>query len=822
MFPSSLLKRCKKKKSSYVVGQSLLTDFIKTDVLLVMFEPLTSCEDGKYLTTGDSFIVVANYVSSCNVFTNKYIADTLSPNEPFKDGDTLVSSNEMFELGFFNIGNSNKRYLGIRYKKISNGTVVWIANRDAPLNNTSGMLQMNSSGILQLISDADTNTTIWSSSFEYLTNVTTVAQLLDNGNFVIRDENRSNEESFIWQSFDYPGNTYLPGMKLGKDFIRGIDRQWVSWKSLDDPSRGEYAAYMDTNGFPQVFLRRGPVLHTRYGPWNGIRFSGMPSLTTNPTAVNQFVVNDKEIYYGFEVNASVLSRLYLNPEGDVTRMNWVNSTQTWFPILTSSPTDSCAQFGQCGPYGTCNTNNFPVCSCMEGFEPKRSEEWDVGDWSSGCVRRTRLDCGNGDGFRRISGVKLPDTRSSWYNLSMSLGECEVACRTNCSCSAYANLDIRNGGSGCLLWFDELLDVREYNETQNLYIRMAVSELPSSVCEGQKEEADIPSFSLSKISKSTNNFSITNKLGEGGFGPVYKGVLDDGQEIAVKRLSKTSRQGLDEFKNEVRCIAKLQHRNLVKLLGYCIQEDETMLIYEYMANKSLDLTIFDESQSSMLDWPQRFHIIHGIARGLLYLHQDSRLRVIHRDLKAANILLDDDMNPKISDFGLARRFKGYETEANTNKVVGTYGYIAPEYAVHGLFSVKSDVFSFGVLVLEIVSGKKNREFSGEEHSDNLLGHAWRLYKEDRSLELVSSQFRDTCFDTDLIRSIHIGLLCVQNHAEDRPTMSSVVVMLDNESTLPPPKQPAFFTEISLPQSNAHSSTLNHNSVADVTITLLDGR
>ncbi|CAH1427665.1 unnamed protein product [Lactuca virosa] len=173
-----------------------------------------------------------------------------------------------------------------------------------------------------------------------------------------------------------------------------------------------------------------------------------------------------------------------------------------------------------------------------------------------------------------------------------------------------------------------------------------------------------------IVKSTNNFSPNNKLGEGGFGPVYKGVLEDGSEVAVKRLSSTSKQGLDEFKNEVGCINKLQHRNRVKLLGYCILGDEKMLIYEYMANKSLDLFIFDESGSFMLDWPLRFGIINGIARGLLYHHQDSCLRIIHRDLKAANILLDNDMNPKISDFGLARWLSGYETEANTNKVVGT--------------------------------------------------------------------------------------------------------------------------------------------------------
>ncbi|GKE09856.1 G-type lectin S-receptor-like serine/threonine-protein kinase, partial [Tanacetum coccineum] len=182
--------------------------------------------------------------------------------------------------------------------------------------------------------------------------------------------------------------------------------------------------------------------------------------------------------------------------------------------------------------------------------------------------------------------------------------------------------------------------------------------------------ELPFFSLHEIVKATNHFSVDNKLGEGGFGPVYKGMLKDGREVAVKRLSETSQQGLDEFKNEVICIAKLQHRNLVKLLGYCVHGNEKILVYEYMANKSLDRLLFDENRSSMLNWPQRFHIINGMARGILYLHQDSRLQIIHRDLKAGNILLDDDMNPKISDFGLARKFVGSDSTAKTKKVVGT--------------------------------------------------------------------------------------------------------------------------------------------------------
>nr|XP_016445507.1 PREDICTED: G-type lectin S-receptor-like serine/threonine-protein kinase At4g27290 [Nicotiana tabacum] len=292
-----------------------------------------------------------------------------------------------------------------------------------------------------------------------------------------------------------------------------------------------------------------------------------------------------------------------------------------------------------------------------------------------------------------------------------------------------------------------------------------------------------------IARAINNFSIDKKIGEGGFGPVYKGTLE-GQEIAVKRLSRTSTQGETEFKNEVLYIAKLQHRNLVKILDCCIEGEEKMLIYEYLPNGSLDSFIFDDTQSRVLDWPKRFHIINSIARGLMYLHQDSQLRIIHRDLKANNILLDKDMNPKISDFGLAKIWEEDDTGAMTNRVVGTYGYLSPEYALHGKYSVNSDVFSFGILVLEIVSGRNNRRFFHPDHSINLLGYAWELYKEGRSIELLDECLGDSCSTTQVVRSIFIGLLCVQQCPEDRPSISSVVVMLNNEGVLPQAKQPGF--------------------------------
>ncbi|KAK2644782.1 hypothetical protein Ddye_019977 [Dipteronia dyeriana] len=329
------------------------------------------------------------------------------------------------------------------------------------------------------------------------------------------------------------------------------------------------------------------------------------------------------------------------------------------------------------------------------------------------------------------------------------------------------------------------------------------------------------YSLAYIEEATNRFSRENKLGEGGYGPVYKGVLQDGQEVAVKKLSKTSTQGFEEFKNEVMLTAKLQHVNLVKLLGFCIEREEHMLIYEYMPNRSLDYYLFDPIKKYKLDWKKRIHIIEGICQGLIYLQEYSRLTIIHRDLKASNVLLDNDMKPKISDFGMARIFTKDNLEANTERIVGTYGYAPPEYIKRGIYSTKSDVYSFGVLLLQIISGKRVSGLYGGNDHLCLLEYAYELWKDGKGMEFMDPSLEDTYAPCRLIRCLHIALLCVQEMPIERPSMLEVSWMLRNEATnlIMIPKKPALSKQTQKESSTSNSEIRSHN---DATVSSMEAR
>ncbi|WJX88100.1 hypothetical protein P8452_70220 [Trifolium repens] len=660
-------------------------------------------------------------------------------------------------------------------------------------------------------------------------------------------------------------------MKLGWNLLTGLNTFQSSWKSLDDPAKGDHSVNIDIRGFPQLVMKTGSVIRYRMGSWNGRAFTGYPSQPLKLKQRFEFVMTEKEVYHRHEVvDSSIVSIYKLSASGQCQAFVWISETSDRI-VINIGMEDSCDNYATCGANSVCNMNgNVPRCECLKGYVPKFPEQWNISYWSSGCVPKIKSVCGNNNtsGFLKYREMKLPDTSSSWYNKTMNLVECQKVCMKNCSCTAYTNVDIRNGGSGCLLWFGDLVDMRVFLQWgQDLYIKVPSSELDHVSVHGngnekkrliripvaviisgflicaciiifikrvaprlyhlapfqwrqqyfklKKEDSDLPIFDFSIIVKATDSFAIRNKLGEGGFGPVYKGTLIDGKEVAIKRNSKMSDQGLDEFKNEILLITKLQHRNLVKLIGCSIHREEKLLIYEYMPNRSLDYFIFDETRSKLLDWSKRSHIIAGIARGILYLHQDSRLRIIHRDLKLSNILLDADMNPKISDFGLARTCCGDQVEARTCKLVGTYGYMPPEYAMHGRYSGKSDVFSFGVIVLEIISGNKVKVFYDSENSLNLLGHAWRLWIENMPLELVDPQLIETSLYSEILRYMHVGLLCVQEKPEDRPDMSSVILMLNGEKLLSQPNAPGFYTGRGLPEPILLSSN-------KMSITILEGR
>ncbi|CAA7409158.1 unnamed protein product [Spirodela intermedia] len=772
-------------------------------------------------------------------------SDRLQRGRPVSVNQTIVSTGGNFALGFFLPGNSiGKFYAGIWYNNLPGRTVVWVANREKPLLDPSGVLAIAPDGNISVL-DSE-GSVVWSSNASAISgNATAVLQ--DDGNLVLRAEEGS---AVVWQSFDHPTDTLLPGMKLRRSSQSNLSSTLIGWRDVEDPSPGNFSFGIDPRTTLQLIIWRGSEIRARSQVWTGNQIGA----TRDPISLSIFLLsleaNGEETSVKFSAaEGSTAGRIVLDFTGYLKGLLWDNRTKNW-TVVASEPRPPCEIYNACGPASVCNSSNPSLsCSCLRGFEPRNMEEWKEGNFTAGCARRVPFNCDEGDWFLKSDGLRMPDGFVSVRNMS-AIELCEGECSRRCSCSAYAysNLHISGAVSQCLIWIGEMLDIAQVDlAARSLYVRLPAANagdrrssrriilllviLPTfasamvlvGICcsirkrakkkemraskevilgnwsapvavQGGKDAIDLRFMDFGSVMAATDNFSGENKLGEGGFGPVYRGRLPQGEEIAVKRLSKRSGQGIEEFQNEVELIARLQHRNLVRLVAWCTHQEEKILIYEYLPNKSLDKYIFDPERSRELDWGKRTRIIEGIAQGLLYLHRYSRLRIIHRDLKASNILLDDAMNPKISDFGLARIFGGNQTQANTDKIVGTIGYMSPEYALNGLFSEKSDVFSFGVIILEIVSGEKSSGFYHFEEALSLLGYAWRLWQQGRGLELVDSSITGTVHEGEALRFITVGLLCTQENPAHRPSMSSVISMLGNEqAALPSPTYPPFFED-----------------------------
>ncbi|ESQ29283.1 hypothetical protein EUTSA_v10023852mg [Eutrema salsugineum] len=732
---------------------------------------------------------------ACLLFLTTFLSFSyaaITPESPLSIGQTLRSSNEIYELAFFSPNNSQNQYVGIWFKE----KIVLQTN-----------LSISSNGSLLLLNGK--HGVVWSSGETFASNGSR-AELSDTGNLIVID-NVSGR--LLWESFEHLGDTLLLFSTLMYNLATGENRVLTSWKTNTDPSPVDFVA----------FTMRGSTPYWRSGPWAKTRFTGIPQMDetyTSPFSVQQDANGSGSFTY-LHRNFK-LPRIVITSDGS---LKIVRHNGTGWELNFEAPTNSCDYYGVCGPFGLCVM-----------VYTKYIEEWKKGNWTGGCVRRTELDCQenstgkDGNVFQQVANIKPPD----FYEFSSyeSTEECYQSCLHNCSCLAFAFIH----GIGCLMWNGELMDSVQFSAGGELLsIRLARSELVgnkrkktivaiSAIISKDAWRNDLRPqdvtglnfFDMNTIETATNNFSLSNKLGQGGFGSVYKGKLQDGKEIAVKRLSSSSGQGKEEFMNEIVLISKLQHRNLVRILGCCIEGEERLLIYEFMVNKSLNTFLFDSRRELEINWPKRFDIIQGVARGLLYLHHDSRLRVIHRDLKVSNILLDEEMNPKISDFGLARMFQGTQYQDNTHRVFGTLGYMSPEYAWTGLFSEKSDIYSFGVLMLETISREKISRFSYDEECKSLLEYAWESWCETRGVDFSDRDIADTCNPSEVGKCVQIGLLCIQHQPVDRPNTLELLSMRTTTSDLPSPKQPTFAVHTRYGESNSKELLITVNGMTQSVI------
>nr|GMD08443.1 G-type lectin S-receptor-like serine/threonine-protein kinase At4g27290 [Ipomoea batatas] len=562
------------------------------------------------------YVFLAFLCFFCNLGAS---TDSLRPGEAVTPNQTLVSDGGNFALGFFRPGNSSSSFLGIWYTT-NNNTVIWVANRESPLpQHSEAFFTLGYDGNLQLLDGGGRNI-IWSTNISGsgLAGNSTAAQLQDTGDLIVKQG-----ESIVWGSFDGDSDTLMPGMRLKVNKKTGKRNLIRSWISSDDPRPGKFSWGMDPKGSPQMFIWKENITHFRTTLYQ----DGFPYSVYFPSAgytSYSFATENDEVYFSYGyANTSIQARFLLTPEGYIHILSRPKTSEIWH-IQWVAPRLDCELYARCGSFGTCERiDSHPVCSCLEGFKPKSQRDWDKGKYDAGCERSIALECGEADTFMRLPMMKWPDHSSSLGN--MTFKECEMECSKTCSCTAFAYATTSNSAVNCINWFGDLVDLaRNYSPggfSQDLYVRVHSSELIASVsafflitvlvyilaygrkgwvCRKAtvstasllgKDDIELLQLSLRRIIDATNNFHEANKLGEGGFGPVYKGFLSEFGMVAIKRLSKQSSQGLNEFMNELKLIAKLQHTNLVRLLGCCVEDEEKILIYEYLPKRSLDKFLF---------------------------------------------------------------------------------------------------------------------------------------------------------------------------------------------------------------------------------------
>ncbi|KAK9156067.1 hypothetical protein Sjap_003547 [Stephania japonica] len=668
------------------------------------------------------------------------ITDTISAGQSLTANQTIVSKDGNFELGFFAPDHPIIYQSSSELKLLENGNLVILNGSKNPIWSTNSASRVSNSSELVLG---------------------------DDGNLVLRD------------GFNSSVNQESAEARVLEELRRSLSGLF----SLELKPDSEY-----------VLMWNGSQEYWTSGVWDGQGFSLVPEMRTRFLFNFSFQSNENESYFTYYTyNKNLLSRFVIDLSGQIKQFSWLEQTKMW-NLFWSKPLKQCDVYAHCGAFSRCNTADSP-CQCLQGFKELSLEDWNLGDPSGGCVRKNSLQCGNGDRFVPMPGMKSPINSVPFA--ADSAANCKSTCLNNCSCNAYAY-----SGTGCSLWFDDLLNIQQLdNGGDELYIRVAASEISSSwkksthlpaivgaiagalvllglvlvliwtwrkwrPAESSKTvEGSLTAFTYRDLQVATKNFS--ERLGAGAFGSVFKGTLSDSTLIAVKKLQGIT-QGEKQFRAEVSTIGTIQHVNLVRLRGFCSEGDKRLLVYDYMENRSLNSHLFHEDDSkAVLDWKTRYNIALGTARGLAYLHEECR-------------------DCSRFWFGKAHRSR---IQQGFNNHEGNERLSRARMDFRRAITAKADVYSYGMMLFEIISGRRNLEQSENGKIDFFPTQAANQVAKGGNVRVIlDSQLEGTANTEELTRAFRAACWCIQDDEIHRPAMAQVVQILEGFLEAMPPPMP----------------------------------